>query len=63
MTIGWVLPGGASLGAVQVGQIEALMAGGQGPDLIVGTSAGSLNAAWMAADPTRRGRRSCGSCG
>lgn len=55
MTIGWVLPGGASLAAVQVGQIEALMAGGQGPDLIVGTSAGSLNAAWMAADPTRRG--------
>jgi NTE family protein len=55
MTIGWVLPGGASLGSVQVGQIEALLAAGQAPDLIVGTSAGSLNAAWMAADPTRRG--------
>ncbi|MDQ6784571.1 MAG: patatin-like phospholipase family protein [Actinomycetota bacterium] len=55
MTIGWVLPGGASLASVQVGQIDALMAAGQGPDLIVGTSAGSLNAAWMAADPTRRG--------
>lgn len=43
------------MGAVQVGQVEALMAAGQRPDMIVGTSAGSLNAAWMAADPTRRG--------
>ena len=55
MTVGWVLPGGSSLGAIQVGQIDALMAAGQRPDVVIGTSAGSLNAAWIAADPTRRG--------
>jgi len=60
MTIGWVLPGGASLGSIQAGQIDALMAAGQAPDIVVGTSAGALNAAWMAADPTRRGAAALG---
>ena len=55
MTTAWVLPGGASMGAVQVGQAEALLAAGIEPDLLIGASAGSLNAAWLAADPTRRG--------
>ncbi|MCU4186092.1 patatin-like phospholipase family protein [Acidiferrimicrobium sp. IK] len=55
MTTAWVLPGGASMGAIQVGQAEALVAAGHAPDLLIGTSAGSLNAAWLAADPTPRG--------
>lgn len=55
MTVAWVLPGGASLGAVQAGQAQALFGAGHHPDLIVGTSAGSLNATWIAAEPSERG--------
>jgi NTE family protein len=51
MTTAFVLSGGASLGAVQVGMLQALSRGGLRPDLLVGTSVGALNAAWMAADP------------
>jgi len=47
MTTAFVLSGGASLGAVQVGMLLAL-AEDVGPDLIVGTSVGALNAAWIA---------------
>jgi NTE family protein len=43
------------MGAIQVGQAKALLAAGFAPDLVIGTSAGSLNAAWLAADPTERG--------
>lgn len=55
MKTAWILPGGASMGAVQVGQSEALLEAGVMPDLIIGSSAGSLNAAWLAADPTVHG--------
>lgn len=55
MTTAWILPGGASLGAIQVGQAAALLAAGVTPDVVVGTSAGALNAAWLAADPTPGG--------
>jgi NTE family protein len=55
MTTAWLLPGGASLGSVQAGQAEALLQAGHVPDLVIGTSAGSLNAAWLAADPTPQG--------
>lgn len=48
MTTAWVLPGGASLGAVQAGLAEALLEAGIAPDLIVGTSVGALNGAWLA---------------
>lgn len=48
MTTAWVLPGGASLGSVQVGLAEALLDGGIVPDVIVGTSVGALNGAWLA---------------
>ena len=51
MTTALVLPGGASLGAVQVGMTEALYEAGIRPDLIVGSSAGALNGAWLAAHP------------
>ena len=43
-----VLTGGGSLGAVQVGMLQALSAYGVRPDLLVGTSSGAMNAAWVA---------------
>jgi NTE family protein len=44
----FVLSGGGSLGAVQVGMLQALGAAGVEPDLLVGTSAGAVNATWVA---------------
>ena len=52
MTTAFVLSGGGSLGAVQVGMLQALAAHGIEPDLLVGTSAGAMNAAWVAAHGT-----------
>jgi NTE family protein len=49
--IGFVLSGGASLGAIQVGMLRALYERGISPDLIVGTSAGALNGAYIASRP------------
>lgn len=46
--IGFVLTGGASLGAVQVGMVQALARGGIRPDFLIGSSAGALNAAFLA---------------
>ena len=48
MTTAFVLTGGGSLGAVQVGMLQALAERGVRPDLLVGTSCGALNAAWVA---------------
>jgi NTE family protein len=48
MVSAFVLSGGGSLGAVQVGMLQALTARGVEPDLLVGTSAGALNAAYVA---------------
>ena len=52
MTVAFVLSGGGSLGAVEVGMLAALREMGVAPDLIVGTSAGALNGAWLAGHPT-----------
>lgn len=49
MTTAFVLSGGGSLGAVQVGMLAALHDHGLRPDLLVGTSAGALNAAYLGA--------------
>ena len=51
MKTAFVLSGGASLGAIQVGMIEALYERGIAPDLIVGTSAGAVNGAFIANRP------------
>jgi NTE family protein len=51
----FVLAGGGSLGAVQVGMLRALVAAGVAPDLVVGASAGAINACYFAGDPTARG--------
>lgn len=48
MATAFVLSGGASLGAVQVGMLRALIEKQITPDLLVGTSAGALNAAFIA---------------
>jgi NTE family protein len=47
----FVLGGGASLGAMQAGMVRALYESGITPDLLVGTSAGALNAAFLASRP------------
>ena len=47
----FVLAGGASLGALQVGMLRALYEHGIVPDLLVGTSVGALNAAFVASRP------------
>jgi NTE family protein len=48
MTTAFVLSGGGSLGAVQVGMLQALVDHDIAPDLLVGASAGALNAAFLA---------------
>jgi NTE family protein len=50
--IAFVLGGGGSLGAIQVGMLRALRQHGVAPDLVVGTSVGSVNGALVACDPT-----------
>lgn len=47
----FVLSGGASLGAIQVGMLRALYEVDVSPDLIVGTSAGALNGAFIDSRP------------
>ncbi|MDT7538427.1 MAG: hypothetical protein QOI82_2012 [Actinomycetota bacterium] len=47
----FVLGGGGVLGACEVGMLKALLEHGVRPDLIVGTSIGALNGAFVAADP------------
>ncbi|HEV8063586.1 MAG TPA: patatin-like phospholipase family protein, partial [Acidimicrobiales bacterium] len=49
---GFVLGGGGMLGAAEVGMLQALLEGGIAPDLIVGSSVGALNGAFIAARPT-----------
>jgi NTE family protein len=49
--VGFVLGGGGSLGAIQIGMLRALRQHGIGPDLVVGTSVGSVNGAMVALDP------------
>ena len=51
----FVLGGGGNLGALQVGMLQAVLERGIVPDEIVGCSAGALNAAMLAADPTADG--------
>jgi NTE family protein len=51
----FVLAGGGSLGAVEVGMLRALLEGGERADLVVGSSVGALNAAYFAGSPTIAG--------
>jgi len=54
VTTAFVLSGGGSLGAVQVGMLQALAERDVRPDLLIGTSAGALNAAFVAGHGTGR---------
>ena len=47
-----VFSGGGSLAAAQVGALQALFEAGVVPDVVVGCSAGALNAAFVAVEPT-----------
>jgi len=55
MTIAFVLAGGGSLAAAHVGMLRALTESGVQPDLVVGTSAGAINAFCFANTPTEEG--------
>src|SRR5689334_21646280 len=46
--VGFVLGGGASLGAMQAVMLRALAEAGVTPDLVTGTSVGSINGAMLA---------------
>ena len=51
----FVLAGGGSFGAIQVGMMHALAARGIEADMVVGSSVGALNGAFYAGDPTFAG--------
>ena len=51
----YVLGGGGVLGSSEVGMVRALAERGVRPDLVLGTSIGALNGAFIAADPGLEG--------
>lgn len=51
----FVLAGGGSLGAIEVGMLQAIVARGPTPDMVVGASVGATNGFHFAADPTLDG--------
>jgi NTE family protein len=55
MTVAFVLAGGGSLAASQVGMLRALHEADIVPDLVVGASAGAINAFCFGQHPTRAG--------
>lgn len=57
----FVLSGGTNLGAEQAGMLEALLEAGIVPDMLVGTSIGAANAAFLAAAPTLERARALSS--
>lgn len=53
--LAFALSGGSNRGALQVGAMQALLEQGHQPDMLVGSSIGSINAAYMASNPTYEG--------
>jgi NTE family protein len=51
MSTAFVLAGGGSIGAVQVGMLRRLLAQGVAPDFVVGSSVGAINGAYLAGAP------------
>jgi len=51
----FVLAGGGSFGAIQVGMLQSLVAHGVTADVVVGSSDGAINAAYYAGIPTVEG--------
>ncbi len=54
-TVAFVLSGGGNFAALQVGALRALLERNITPHILVGTSAGAINAAYFAARPTSQG--------
>jgi NTE family protein len=52
MATAFVLAGGGSLGAIEVGMLAALTDADVHPDFVVGTSVGAANAVWFALHPS-----------
>lgn len=48
MSVAFVFSGGASLGAIQAGMVQSLEQQGIVPDIVLGTSVGAMNAAFIA---------------
>jgi NTE family protein len=57
LTTAFALGGGGVLGAHEVGMLRALAEAGIRPDLVVGTSIGAINGAFVAADPDQAADR------
>jgi NTE family protein len=55
--VGYVLGGGSSLGAMQVGMLQALVEKDVLPDVVAGTSVGALNGSVVALDPRSAANR------
>lgn len=55
VTTAFVLAGGGSLGAVEVGMLQALVEADIAPDLVVGASVGAINGVHFAASPNADG--------
>jgi NTE family protein len=55
MTTAMVLSGGGNYGPLQAGAVQALFENNVRPDVLVGVSAGALNAAWIASHPDLQG--------
>jgi NTE family protein len=55
VTTAIVLSGGGNLGAMQAGSVVALFEAGIKPDLLVGTSVGAMNSAFLATHPGLEG--------
>ena len=53
----FVLAGGGSFGAIQVGMLHSLVDRGVAADMVVGSSVGALNGAYYAGNPTPEGIR------
>ena len=60
MKTAFVLGGGGVLGAHEVGMLRALSEAGIRPDVVVGTSVGAINGAFVAADPASAPAARCG---
>src|SRR5690242_5332103 len=54
--VGFALSGGGARGATQAGALRALTEAGIWPTVVAGTSAGAVNAAWLALYPDRLDR-------
>ena len=58
--IAFVLSGGGNRGALEAGALLALFEHGIQPDIVVGTSAGAMNAAFISINPTLDGAKQLG---